>query len=173
MHMSEESGSSIVAKLIDKLPDVHFDWYARFLPGTFIILVYRYTKGAPYTLEPSGSKLLLLIGIAYLIGHVLQPFASRCAVVFRKDAIEKIYTAAKKDKDLKSMAAKVTKAHAESVSMFSIFLGVILIWLKWGLLSESWRCGLLVIAVGFFVAGFERVDARERKIKELKPQSVD
>jgi len=169
--MSEEAGS-VATKLIDKLPDLHFDWYARFLPGAFVVLFYRYTKGGPYALEPSATKLLLLVGIAYLIGHVLQPLSSRCAVLsrLRKKGreLEGIYLVAKRDgSKFKSQTSKVTKAHAESVSMFSMSAGALLVWIKRGLLDD-WRWGVLLVSVLLFALGIERVFARERKIEELK-----
>ncbi len=52
------------------IPDIHFDWYARFLPGWVGILAFL--KMNEDCLEFYSSNLLLCAIVAYVIGHFAQ-----------------------------------------------------------------------------------------------------
>lgn len=153
-------------KLVDKIPDVFFDWYGRLIPGVFVVMLYYFECGSlPSKIR--GTELFLLGAIAYIIGHFLQPLSSRIAVCLRKENLEVTYRKAIRQDRIKSTAL-VTKAHAEAVSMFSSALGALAVWVLCSLKdSSSAGCHLFVVAAIVAALGFERVDARDRKIREL------
>lgn len=153
-------------KLVDKIPDVFFDWYGRLIPGVFVVMLYYFECGS-LPAKIKGIELFLLGVIAYIIGHFLQPLSSRIAVCLRKQNLEVRYRKAIGQDRIKSTAL-VTKAHAEAVSMFSSALGAIAVWVLCSLKdSDAAGCHLFVVAAIVAALGFERADARDRKIREL------
>ncbi len=57
--------------LTSKIPDVYFDWYARFLPGSIGVIAYFLITDTSF--ENLSSSLVLYGFISYLVGHVVQP----------------------------------------------------------------------------------------------------
>jgi len=160
-------------KLLGKLPDVYFDWYARFLPGSVAIFAYFVITKTEFPVNVSG---LVLWGfLAYLAGHVIQPIVGIIVKHFetriRKatDAkctsnldSEKIYKHYKNIGAKNAMVAKASKAHAEANSALASSLLLVII----GLLTSfsPWLC---VAIVAFFGGAIERAFARRRKIADM------
>lgn len=151
-------------KLIEKLPDVYFDWYARLLPGAIALAIYFYLGKVPP--DPSAGWLFIYAAIAYVAGHIVQPPSSLCIVGLRKviRSNESLYEKEKKNKALAGQVSKVSKAHAESVGMLSTCFLISLVAFhlsNWGLIT-------LILIAYFLLAAFERSWARKRKIEALK-----
>ena len=157
-------------KVIENLPDVWFDWYARLIPGCFGVGLYSYlSSGIPAAL--TGVEVVLFLLLGYGLGHVLQPAAS-FVVKPAEDRYgnEPRYAEAKKNPGVKASSLnKVSKAHAEANSMlgFGFALLVNMIWF--------WNCPRLnkwvafVSLIYFLLAAWQRISARNRKIKDLGP----
>jgi hypothetical protein len=154
--------------LTNKIPDMYFDWYARFIPGSIgVIAYYLLTEN---TFSVSTSNLVLYAFVSYLLGHISQPLVGfivkRIESIIESDPGNK-YPTAKKTAGNESLVGKVSKAHAEANSMLAsalILLGLA-IYLKIYLKIES--CLLNVSILYFAVMTIERAFARKRKIGDL------
>jgi hypothetical protein len=60
--------------LLDKIPDIAFDWYARIVPGFICGFLIVFAFEIP--LEKVSANFLFAALGAYIIGHLLQPFSS-------------------------------------------------------------------------------------------------
>lgn len=156
-----------------KLPDLWFDWYARFLPGIFGLLTFLIIylkdldlKDLAYLKLP---VLLLLLLIAYIIGHIIQPISS--FIVKRIEFCyhnEKKYIKAKQDKKVsRLLLKKVSKAHAEANSMLSCFFMTLINLIYYYTSKSGFSIILLCFLIFFILFTFERTSARNRKINEL------
>jgi hypothetical protein len=162
-------------KLIEKIPDVWFDWYARFIPGAIGILTYIHFKDK-YPEKLDGWLVFIFILTSYLIGHVIQPISGPLVKglenlvdhIFYKKTLEERYLKAKLDKEIPPLVlGKITKAHAEANSMLSISIVFII---NTQFLKTD--CSLIIksLPLYFIIATIERVFARCRKIKNLYPE---
>jgi tetrahydromethanopterin S-methyltransferase subunit C len=70
----KEEVSSKISDVIEKIPDIWFDWYGRLVPGCIGILLYVITFEVDIKLVSSNAILIILIG--YLLGHIIQPISS-------------------------------------------------------------------------------------------------
>ncbi len=150
-------------KITDKIPDVHFDWYARFLPGAIAVVFYFALSDKNAYI--SAAYLTLYAGIGYGVGHIVQPLSSFIVGWMQKVARsdEGKYINAKKGRTNQAQVSKVSKAHAEAVSMLSTSL--LLMVVTTYLLAWSYLTGGVILY--FLVASCERVHARKTKIEEL------
>lgn len=154
-----------VNSISSKIPDFHFDWYARLLPGSFGVVVYIVLSGYEY--KTGLSDLFLYACIGYVLGHVVQPLAGfltkriEQGIHSEKGENEK-YKKLKKDPDNFTLVSKVSKAHAEANSMMScaILLLVVIFYLK----KVSLLPAFLILY--FVVMSVERAFARKRKIED-------
>lgn len=161
-------------KLLDKLPDVYFDWYARVLPGIISIIYYFYITNA--TFNNCESNLFLYAVISYVAGHSVQPISSFCVRKLNKfyKTDESVYKKARMDNSLYSLTNKVSKAYAESVGMVStaILLFIIFAFYILHLIpTGEFTCDKIlisIISILFFIfSSIERILARKRKIEDL------
>lgn len=154
-------------QIIDKIPDVYFDWYARLLPGLVAACLYFYLNEVNLS-KLTVSLLIAYLFAAYIAGHIIQPVSS-----FLVDKIQKLigtdeehYTYAKSKPELKFFASKVSKAHSEAVSMFSSSLlvaAVVMISRERIELSSCWEFLILY----FLVMAVERCHSRKKKINDI------
>lgn len=150
-------------KLIDKIPDIYFDWYARLLPGIIALTIYFYAGNkAPDT---SAAFLLIYAAISYTAGHIAQPLSSLCVAGLQKLVCskEKTYETAKLNPALSGPANKISKAHAESVGMLSTSFLVAAVAFH----LHNWEPIIWALIIYFFLAALERAWARKRKIEAL------
>lgn len=159
-------------KLIEKIPDVWFDWFARFIPGAAGVLIYFLLHESKIPSEIDGWTVFFFVILSYLIGHVIQPLSGifvkgiELAVdaVFFERKREKKYTEAKRKTHF-SLLGKISKAHAEANSMLSIcFVIVINVYI---LSNTSVSLLVQLLPLYFLAATVERVFARVRKIDDL------
>ena len=150
-------------KLIDKLPDIYFDWYARLIPGVIALTIYFYAGNkAPDT---SASFLFIYAAISYAAGHIVQPLSSLCVAGLQKlfRCKEDDYIRAKKNAELSGQVSKVSKAHAEAVGMLSTFFLVAAVAIS----LHNWELIIWGFIIYCFFAAFERTWAQKRKIEAL------
>lgn len=113
-------------KIIGALPDIWFDWYARLIPGSFALGLYLYLS--PSFCKPdeiNAVDVLVFLASGYAIGHFIQPLAEWLVKnVEGKYGNEGSYVEAKHDPRIgASLLNKVSKAHAEAVSMLACVFG--------------------------------------------------
>ena len=162
---------NVINKLVDSLPDLYFDWYARLMPGVLAVLVFV-TLGTPCQWTYVSDHKLFMFIIAYVCGHFVQP-AAGCVVKALEQwkdkkegkGYEKHYANYKmKPNPNFNLIAKVSKAHAEANSMSSGAIMLLFVFAYYGL-----KPLLLIGAVCLLVLfACERVNARYRKIGDLK-----
>jgi len=99
-------------QISDKIPDIAFDWYARLIPG--VICIMQLVLLGKIELEFISENLLIILLIAYMIGHVIQPFSS--GILQRK------YPNLRGKKD-----PLLSKAYSELVGFFSCLILAIVI----------------------------------------------
>ena len=166
-------GEAIPDKIVGALPDIWFDWYARLIPGSFALGLYLYLSGFKTPDDINAVLVFVFLAFGYAIGHFLQP-AAEWLIKFaeRSHHHEDVYVVAKHDPLIgPSLLNKVSKAHAEAVSMLACALGLLfnILWFwYWGsrhLVHKYWG---LAVCVYLLVAAYERTSARDRKIKDLK-----
>jgi hypothetical protein len=63
-----------MGNLLENLPDIWFDWYARLIPGCFGVGLYLYLS-ANIPSSPTAVELTAFVLCGYALGHVLQPLA--------------------------------------------------------------------------------------------------
>jgi hypothetical protein len=163
---------AVFEKFADKLPDLYFDWYARLLPGIVAAgatLYYLPIETQKAALRHTPQLLLM----AYAAGHCVQPFSSLFVkrMEDRSPKSEQSYAKHKmEEKRAEGPLAKISKAHAEAVSMMSTALMLVAIYFWfWHLKPPAFHAKLLWAALYFFIAAGIRVVARFRKITHLGP----
>lgn len=155
--------------IINKIPDVYFDWYARFLPGSIGVVGYFYFSTSKP--EISTSFLFLYVFLAYLTGHIIQPIAGYTVKKIEHLLsslsgpinIEQHFSDAKKKDANKDIIGKAGKAHAEANSMMSSAFILLILMIKY---QNSEMISVLLCGY-FFIMTVERIFARKRKILEL------
>jgi hypothetical protein len=151
------------------LPDVYFDWYARFIPGSIGVALYYQPCNKMF--DATVTNLVLHGFLAYVIGHLVQPMAGfvvkRLEMVTKSDH-DKRYALAKSDPKCESKVKKASKAHAEANSMCAIAI----------IMSIMMICKLSQSSIWMYIAiaycclmTIERVYARKRKILDLPENS--
>ena len=105
--MEENSLEDYGKQIFDKIPDIAFDWYARLIPG--IICVSLLVLVNYINLAFISSNLAITVLIAYLIGHIIQPFSS--------GILQKKYPKLKGKK-----GPLLSKAYSELIGFFSCLL---------------------------------------------------
>lgn len=160
--------SNSVEKVVDKLPDVLFDWYARFLPGCLGVGIYMYLS-PKFTVIPSGGEIVLYLFAGYMIGHILQPIASFLVRQLAKLICdEDKYTKAQHAENPNiAMISLVKKAYAEAVSMFLMLLVILMNWIWFHADPRVGSAWWWAAAAYFLGATIERIVARRRKISKL------
>lgn len=161
-------------KIAEKLPDLHFDWYARLLPGLAAVMLFL-VGGSSAQQKYMEDHPWQIVLVAYLVGHFIQPASSWIVKEMEKrKGREKTYADYKARSDrLLDLVGKVSKAHAEAVSMMSTaFLSVALF--AWHALRDcEYEWIYLVIALVCFIFSRERIGARGRKIGELPKNNAE
>ncbi|ADE53586.1 hypothetical protein [Coraliomargarita akajimensis] len=159
---------STLDKAVEKLPDLHFDWYARLIPGLAGLIAYASTESEGVR-EQLSDNLLLSIGLAYLIGHFAQPLASAITkVIEKKSGREADWNHYRGSAEaIPLLLSKVSKAHAEAVSMMSssIIILAVFIYRIVDTMQAEWL--LVFCSCILFIFGIERCRARARKINNL------
>ena len=156
-----------VYKLVEKLPDVYFDWYARILPGSYAAVFFSYLSST-WPSEPTFSVIVMYVLIGYLVGHVLQPISGKIVKTLETTLKnEDRYRRAKSNSSVSpSLLEKISKAHAEANSMMSFAIAMVIVcFVNYENSQNSWVHGLLIMY--FLWATWERVVARNRKIHDL------
>jgi hypothetical protein len=158
------------------LPDIHFDWYARLIPGTVGICVFLLNNNS--YVDKVLKNIPVVAALAYLIGHFGQSPASYVVKLFEEYFVEESentkYKKLKGQTELTALQNKISKAHAEAVGMVSTAL-VLLAVLLCRFFSVEWKIkdlGVGGIVVALAVPALlgmmiERVFARKRKISDL------
>jgi len=178
--MAEENTSDGMTHVVEALPDVWFDWYARLIPGCLALGLYLSLRGTlndmiiasrrAHTPLVEAADIVVFLGIGYVVGHCLQP-VSELLIKWLEDRYKKeaIYAKAKREHKLSlGLLNKVSKAHAEAVSMLACGIAVAfnLFWFR----NSEWPLnkGWAFAAVAYFVfAAIERTRARNTKISDL------
>ncbi|MCT2533840.1 hypothetical protein N2488_11660 [SAR92 clade bacterium H231] len=153
-----------IEALSTKVPDFHFDWYARFIPGCVGVIFYFYLTEKPFSVSP--SNLVLYAFFAYLAGHIVQPivgFVVKTIEKYIKSDPESKYAKAKANPEYALLVSKVSKAHAEANSMLSC--GFLLILLAFYFENSSKLA--IALIVYFLSMTVERAFARKRKINDI------
>lgn len=161
-------------KLVEKIPDVWFDWFARFIPGAAGVLIYYFLhdNGVPNDID--GWTVFFFIMVSYLIGHSLQPLSGRLVKwtelavdsLFYKGKREDKYVRAKGKKNVNSnLLDKISKAHAEANGMLSISFVLVVNFCV--LSNKTISLFAYFLPLYFLAAAVERIFARSRKIDEL------
>ena len=167
----------ILENISISLPDVWFDWYARFLPGCFGIGLHFLIVHEPLGGISTPIVFILLVS-AYLIGHIVQPASSFITKMIDKyldpdKKIQKRYAYGKymaTTTSQISMLNKISKAHAESTSMVSCcFIFAFVMWFnsRFDTFETVWFVASAVGIVYFGCMAYERASARKRKICDL------
>lgn len=162
--------SDTISKVIESLPDVWFDWYARLLPGSLGVVAFAYASGKLNAI-PNAGEIVSILMLGYILGHLIQPLAGfltkRIEVLHGK---EEIYKRAKQAKNSNQESLKkASKAHAEANSMLAcaLVLAFNSFWF-WKMNSvKNMPCWFAAICVYCVAAGIERTFARARKIMDL------
>jgi hypothetical protein len=150
-------------KLAEKIPDIYFDWYARFLPGAVAVIYFLYYN--PDKVHVEVTYVAVYGFLAYMIGHIVQP-ASELVIKFFQKIIgtnEDLYAKSKKDPALINGCLKASKAFAESVGFFSACLAIICCCVYFEIKDML----SIIFIVYFFAASIERSYSRKRKIQDL------
>lgn len=154
---------SVDEKIVEKIADAQFDWYARLLPGAIAVCYYFYISTTTPTV--SLAYLAVYTAVAYLAGHITQPL-SELIVRQIQEAIktdEFAYTNYKKQYGRDHLSSLVNKAFAEAQCMLSSAILILSIMFYMNSFST-----FSILSVLYFVgATFERVSARKRKISQL------
>jgi len=118
------------------------------------------------------SHPVFMVVISYVLGHFVQPGAAFFVKLFECDkAKEESFASHKRHESKpKSLLKKVSKAHAEAVSMLSAALLILGIFFAHAFLECTWRFPLLLLAILLVSFCYERVGARYRKIDDLGPK---
>ncbi len=111
-----------IKSLTDKIPDVWFDWYGRLIPGCIGIIIYISIFRDNY--EFLFKNFLKLLFLAYLIGHIFQPFSSGLINFWMKDIS-------------KRKTKIVSKSYAELVGFISILI-IALVLLILYIIKNTW-----------------------------------
>ena len=173
------SGLVQIMSIADHLPDAWFDILARFVPGAFTLGVWHYYKDE-FPLRVGFEHPSILLAMAYVIGHFLQPVASWIArraepIVLEYDDLRRWKWLKPAFDEIKGSSASLSrnvklaeKAYAEAVSFFAIGVGAILL-MGWFHVSPPVHGSLVKLWVVFIVSmtwGVERTCARIRKMHE-------
>lgn len=149
--------------MADKIPDVYFDWYARFLPGAFAVVYYYYFSGK--NPNYSVNYFIFYAAIGYGLGHAVQPISSFIVKIaesiLRSD--EKKYNQAKNIADNYGQLKVISKGHSEAVGMFSTSILFIVVNIYIGF----WSVFTIFLPFYFVSASIERIWARKVKIDSL------
>lgn len=144
-------------ELADKIPDLAFDWYARLIPGfiSFGLIEYVYRVDIKILLE----NFWLVALIAYIIGHLIQPFSS--------GILQKKFNNLRGKKN-----PLLSKAYSELIGFFSCFLFCVFFLLfkiidnilnEIGFIYHTYYTILVVSILFFFLAVASRKKAYDRK----------
>lgn len=163
-----------MTELANKIPDIHFDWYARIIPGTVALIYYFYISNI---IPEITTSLLLTYGFfSYILGHIVQPMSSFGIknIYKRVECNESLFSTSKKNSDLSKLIDLVEKSHAEATGMFSSFILVSLIFIYIKIIQnenfslQTQEFISFAIILYFLFASIERAKARKRKINDLK-----
>jgi hypothetical protein len=151
-------------ELIEKMPDVWFDWFARLIPGCVGVSLYTIVIEKNYDLIFDNFIFFLFLG--YIIGHIIQPISSGLINYYLKGI-------AKRKNEI------VSKAYAEFAGFVSLFIiSFLLLIVKtikddlgciWRFLSTDYAL-LIIITVLFGLLSYLRKIALLRKINQNKDQ---
>ena len=159
----QEAGKSI----LDKIPDIAFDWYARLIPGFICVALVEYIYR--FKLDWIKDNFILVAMAAYIIGHLAQPFSSGLLLLKWENLKEK--------KD-----SLMLKAYSELIGFFSCFLftlGLLLFKIVDNIQKDSgfkWQDYYLVLIVSmilFAVAAYSRKIAYDRKYRNQKKEAKE
>jgi hypothetical protein len=169
-------------ELVGEIPDAIFDFYCRFIPGAYIlVLVYSLSDLKPIERLPVGNMAISAFTVAFILGHALQPISSAFArfaesVIDSNWELRKLYKKEKqKHPDGTRLQKLVSKAYCEAVSMAAMALGSVLVnfyFMAQGA-KDTHPLFLWAAFVTFFLFSLERLRARARKIRDLNSASED
>ena len=151
-------------EIMNKFPDIYFDWYARLIPWAIGFGYYLLLNN--FKLEKLSLSMIIFFVIAsYILGHIVQPISSFFISLLQKliKSNENIYRNAKKQDKHKNLILKVSKAHAEAVGMLSSALLVFVI----SLYLNKFDTLTYILFSYFIIATIERVFSRKSKIEDI------
>lgn len=160
--------------IAQKIPDIHFDWYARFLPGIIAIGLFFVDVGFPKSLTSDTVSWDLLLGwafFAYVAGHLVQPLSSDIIKLLERKVVKvdrARYDAAKQAGTHAHLVALASKAYAEAAGMCS---AAILVCMSFAF-SHTESTFRLVAFAYLLYATHERIRATKSKIAKIPTQEV-
>ncbi len=151
-------------KLVERIADIQFDWYARLLPGGIAFVFYVYLSGHP--LDYTFPHLFACFALAYLIGHAVQPLSGLLIWLLQRwiKSDQALYRRYKQQYGRDHLSSLVNKAYSEATGMFSAALLIVGVMVFLGQYSRY----PALLAAYFSAMGVERVYARSRKIADLQ-----
>lgn len=171
-----------------KIPDLWFDFYVRFIPGTVFIACLRFFN-QDQEIIPDTNEFLILLGAAYFIGLITSPLSSRLAK-FIEHRAEIIYSKRNKIKQRNWVrklqydlgresrdSLLLSKMHGEITMFVELALLTILFWVQnhFKIIPNITNSNfhfhiihLLVIVVLFMGLAYEVGDRRIRKAKDIQ-----
>jgi hypothetical protein len=156
-----------------KVPDLWYDFYARFLPGAlFVAIIYVLWPGRLTT--PSGGEVAVLALASLIAGLVAQPVSSEITgEIHRRIALRVVHDEDYIDKQKPLDPRRILgKMHAETTFFIQCaVLGFVLLLLQLFVTLESnWRtilCNLIAVVV-FLVLGGDMSWRRVRRAQRLE-----
>lgn len=146
--------------LFDKIPDLAFDWYARLIPGLICFFLIEVVYHFDQDVMLKNSIFILLI--AYIIGHITQPFSSGLLQ--------------RRFKNLRGKkGALLSKAYSELIGFFSCLLFSIAFLLfklidnminEANMIQHQYYYILIAAIIIFWASVFSRKKAYDRKYKD-------
>jgi len=154
-------------KAVSGVPDVWFDWYARFIPGCVTVALFYFLNGGEIPDRIGATQLTLFLIGGYFIGFLIQPPAGWAVKraeehIFRQ---ERDYEAAKRAGANPKVVSKI-RAEANGMCTLAI-VSAIYGYLFW----RSGRGNIWIVflpSLYFFWATWDRLTSRNRKILGLK-----
>ena len=175
-----DSGNSFMNTNVQtelKIPDLWFDFYARFLPGAAFVASLYFLRGGQSV--PAGLHVALLALAGYVCGLVIQPASSEitelleCWVAKIRTG-DPFYVFRVAESDPRMILPKMhgeTTFFVQSSVLAAILFSMQLVPAFFGFdCSRTWPKVTLAVALGLFLGGVEvacRRVRRARRIKEL------
>ena len=153
------------------LPDFSFDFYARFIPGIYALLLLYYLEIIQVDIYQINFPLLvLIILLSYSVGHIIQPFSGVIVKTIedRFKETEEIYRTEKRLNNRPGLLRKVNKAHSEANNMAALVIITALVCCFQFFKHEHFDFLFGTLMIVFTLGMFARVMARRRKIYDLK-----
>ncbi|MFT5730784.1 MAG: p-aminobenzoyl-glutamate transporter AbgT [Desulforhopalus sp.] len=109
-------------KFFENIPDIWYDFYARFIPGFTAIVTFNFLHSQNIK-SPKIEVLVYYIILGYIIGHIIQPSSAKIArkIQYEKYDNEENIKNCRENIDASTREAKLlSKQHSECVCFVSL-----------------------------------------------------